>query len=1225
MALVPASKFCHPVGMSTRYRIVQGFLVCLTLGLGLPAGAADDLAGVSEESYADFMGNEVLDLQDLAEGAEIQRRMFNRITPSGFSWLQPMFPSVAPFEAKYFDEAFLDSLLGEETNSVAVYPLSLVLDPKTRETLIYNAEGELITSVPPDGVSRAWPEDADPSRVTLTLDLIPVEDAEQFLYAEDRIAGTLATSASKSAKTPKTGGVVAMNMMVGSTNFGILDFQRLTNGNFRLTVTNGTEVAEVYSYTVWHTSSVDVATWTNEESNVVTSTNIIWTPTSPPFNGLESDWDFGTTNLALTNGMGAWEDSNISSNARVRFYGAAESADADHDGLTDGAELFVYHTSPTNRDTDADGWSDAEELVEETDPLDRFSATRLAKGVVINEVMYDASGTDIYKEWIELYSAGRYPVDLGGFVIQVGDLSFTNAYVFPSNTWIDPGTYLLLGGSQVTNRDVQVDFTMPNRFTNDATAAVRLVAESGTNILVADCLMYGGNAGNFNSNGLDTTGWISTTARSAGGGNSLYRLFAGHDTDQVLDWQWTSSPTTNSAAETPDTDGDGLSDQTELTGSSNVWGEATNPLHADTDGDGLGDYDECIAHGTDPNTWATDGDIFPWPPTNNVASNWWGSDSYELNNGWNPLVYDENTNGIPDSWEMAFPGTNLYADADDDDISNFDELMQNSNPYDNAATNAQPYIVRFESSKPGWINNGLVDVGLSGWVKIYFAGLKADTDLCVWVKECSTQEEFKVEWFDAAHNGTTWLNEGREAFTCASALADSRPYLLVQDLGWHPDFISTLGGEYSNTVYEIDIATDINNDGVVNAVDDPVEESGIGEIVRVDDDLDPTAGEDDMQYMKVKVEPVLAQGVVWFTYDTNIVSMWEDLEKTQPIPPGSDTSPTWDLSADSLPDHVFVEGITTTVENASIKLVLHLKLGDAECTDTILFTVTDQVGHYAYFMGAKDYIVENDTEVFLDDVFVSGGFADVADFVMVGVRADKAELTVADSKTPDLADIGQVMDAYPNSHIIANGTFYHLAGGLLPSYGPWTYGRVIEGGSALPISSNTPYSITYRGWFAQNTDNSFSWARGSEPSLGSPTKSAIGGMAAFIPGGYASSYLDIVNAINADNPSQFTSALSHLGLANENDEGILFLLYINDDAPASQAFPTSVDRAGDLFPKLALSGTSVLFGLDGGGSIGVAHVDIDGALDVKVRSWRQKWWLPTPDKVNNYIVITVSP
>lgn len=355
-----------PPWLVGRNAVIVLAFCCVAGGSNVSIGRPKD-AAVDNEQYADSMANEVWDVQDLAENAEIQRRMFNRMTPPGMDLIQPMYPAVAPFDAEYFSESFLERLLGEERNSVAIYPLSLALDPKTRDVLIYNAEGKLIASMPSDGVSRIWPEGADPSRIVLEIDLLPAEDVEQYLYTESRIAGTLAAHSSKTAKSPRTGEITLKSLT--PEQFGIANIQHLTNGNFRLTVTNGADVAEVFSYTAWRTSSVEVIIWTNEESNVVASTNIIWTPTVPSFNGLAGEWDFGTTNLVLTNGVGAWEDSNIPSNAQVRFYGAAKRADSDGDGLTDGAEKFVYHTESLVPDTDADGMGDGDEVDLTFDPL----------------------------------------------------------------------------------------------------------------------------------------------------------------------------------------------------------------------------------------------------------------------------------------------------------------------------------------------------------------------------------------------------------------------------------------------------------------------------------------------------------------------------------------------------------------------------------------------------------------------------------------------------------------------------------------------------------------------------------------------------------------------------------------------------------------------------------------------------------------------------------------
>ena len=314
------------------------------------------------------MANEALDVQDLAEGAELQRRLFNRITPPGLAWVQPTSPLAVPFDAANFDEKFLDELLGEDKNSVAVYPLLLALDPKTRETLVYSADGKLIAAVPSDMIFRNFPIGSDPARVTLQLDLLPSEDVEPYLYTESRI------EESTMAKPRSTGGIALRSL--GSSDFGICKVQKLTNGNMRLTVTNGTGIAEIYSCTVLHTGELVVTTWTNEQSNVDTETNTVWRPISPPFNGIESGWASGTTNLTLTNGVGFWEDSNISSNDRVRFYAATKRTDGDGDGLTDGAEIFLHRTDPGLADTDGDDLPDGWELAFGLDPLDNGATVR---------------------------------------------------------------------------------------------------------------------------------------------------------------------------------------------------------------------------------------------------------------------------------------------------------------------------------------------------------------------------------------------------------------------------------------------------------------------------------------------------------------------------------------------------------------------------------------------------------------------------------------------------------------------------------------------------------------------------------------------------------------------------------------------------------------------------------------------------------------------------------
>ena len=419
------------------------------------------------------------------------------------------------------------------------------------------------------------------------------------------------------------------------------------------------------------------------------------------------------------------------------------------------------------------------------------------------------------------------------------------------------------------------------------------------------------------------------------------------------------------------------------------------------------------------------------------------------------------------------------------------------------------------------------------------------------------------------------------------------------------------------TVIKVDIATDINNDGTIDAADEPIEESGIGEVIRVNDTDDLSGVEDDLQYMEVKIQPTLTQGKVWFTYDTTKVKIWSTLAQTPgtEIPSGTETSPNWNLGAGgTVPDHVYVEGLSATASNASINVVLHVKIGGAEYTDTILVTVTDKLGHYAFFAGVFDYLVENNYRTF--KCLVDLPIEDAGDFSFVAVRSDRASLSVYDGASDNsLASktIYGVMDKFNGATIIANGTFFVESTGK-------TRGRCLHSGTPLAISVDLDPAEdnSGKGWFGQ--DQTFNFAHNA-PSVDPPTSGAsydaLGGLVAFLPT-YGSKTIDTICA-KTPHPAAWDTAAAHImGLSSQNK--VLFFM-VNGNPLTGYGGHTSYPIR-NVVASLQLSGADVVRGLDGGGSVALAHTERDGTNLGTARMPGPRHTLPPiQGRVSNYVIV----
>ncbi len=550
-----------------------------------------------------------------------------------------------PFDAKDFPESFAKNLVGRYENSVPVFPVTVVEDPKTRETVFYNADGKEIYALPPTPgydpyayLKDRWPwlysgkaswqavmywqSIFDPARIQLRTKLIPTEYVEPYLFAQAKIAEAAAWMQSEE------GGGMMMLMGGGS------DSNIVFTAIFR---TNGVGVSIAYPEAF--TNRLDVFTCNDLLPEV---------------------WSFAVRELSTagTNQI-TWIDTNawIQSGLPVRLYAAGNAdTDTDGDGYPDARELMVYQTDPNDSNsrpvkvsgtvsysgietgtifvvwvTESNSWSTAKSIT-----LPGPGAYTNAE--VGNNQSYwikafrDANannGRDTWEPW-GLYSTSSTLItgDASGIHITMADvpsiwgtINYTGTKtgdlhviaVTASNSWDTTYQTVIPWVQGQTNEfggPVYLTFPVSYSIVGVPTSNywIRAFIDSDTN----SAFTLGESAGQYTSNGIPVSNRVT---------GINFMLDQDTDGDQMpnwWEWQYGFNPF------------------------------STNDMRADRDGDGLDNYKEYI-FGTDPDNPDSDGDTMP--------------DGWEFENDLNP------TNP-----------SDASADPDGDGLSNLDEYRFGTNP-----------------------------------------------------------------------------------------------------------------------------------------------------------------------------------------------------------------------------------------------------------------------------------------------------------------------------------------------------------------------------------------------------------------------------------------------------------------------------------------------------------------------------------------------------------------
>lgn len=316
-----------------------------------------DIKVAAGEITDSLQGTAVNSLEGLGALFRDEQARYLWITPPDANFPLCQDGGVVVFDPSAFPDSFNRMLVGKMQHNCPLYALTIAEDPVTRGIVFSNGEGkEIARLMQEEGYNPYWllewrhPDlyagyygseeikrleaDYDPSRVQITLNLLPSDYVETYALA---MSGE---QTRQTASRPDRGGISPLMMYQGPavSNLQFVAIERMTNG-MKLTL----------AYPAAFTNDVEFFTC----SDLI---GFWWSATA-------------TTNVSMTDNWMEWTDTNAMAQA-VRFYAAGDAVqDTDQDGLTDAREKYLYHTSATTNDTDGDGLSDEYEIMTlDTDP-----------------------------------------------------------------------------------------------------------------------------------------------------------------------------------------------------------------------------------------------------------------------------------------------------------------------------------------------------------------------------------------------------------------------------------------------------------------------------------------------------------------------------------------------------------------------------------------------------------------------------------------------------------------------------------------------------------------------------------------------------------------------------------------------------------------------------------------------------------------------------------------